>query len=244
MKRRDFIVTTGIAGLGISIASAAACKPTGNKNQSQEGKGPFSQAELGYAYADLEPYIDAQTMEIHFSKHHAGYVRKLNTAIEGHALNGKSLDQIMVELTAGEKDTGVLNNGGGHYNHSLFWEVMTPGGSTKPSNVLANEINSQFGSINAFLEKFSGAAATVFGSGWAWLSLSAEKKLFVSATRNQENPAMLNVVDQPGTPILGIDVWEHAYYLKYQNKRKEYIANFLKTINWDVVSTGFERAMG
>jgi Fe-Mn family superoxide dismutase len=245
MKRRDFLVATGIAGLGFSVLPTASCKNPAPK-QNEDGTadtGQFVQAELGYAYSDLEPYIDAQTMEIHYSKHHAGYVRKLNAAIENHSLKGSDLNHIMASVTGDAADTGVLNNGGGHFNHTLFWEIMKPGGSQKPAGALADAIKRNFGSYDTFLEQFSVAAATVFGSGWAWLSVNAEKELFVSATRNQENPAMNKVVAQPGTPILGIDVWEHAYYLKYQNKRPDYISNFIKTINWDVVTKKFEAAM-
>jgi Fe-Mn family superoxide dismutase len=244
MNRRDFIVTTGIAGLGISILPTASCKnPNPEADQSTDLSGAFTQPELGYAYSDLEPYIDAQTMEIHYSKHHAGYVRKLNAAIENHPLKGQDLDQIMTNITADAADTGVLNNGGGHYNHSLFWKIMTPGGSDQMNSSLLKAIEKQFGSKDKFLDQFGMAAATVFGSGWAWLSVDANQQLFVSATRNQENPAMQKVVKQPGKPILGIDVWEHAYYLKYQNRRKEYISNFLQTINWDVVGENFDKAM-
>lgn len=245
MKRRDFLVTTGIAGLGFSVLPTASGKNLSGKTQIGEmlGNPLFTQPELGYAYSDLEPYIDAQTMEIHYSKHHAGYVRKLNAAIENHPLKGKDLKTVMQNITTDVNDTGVLNNGGGHYNHSLFWEIMKPGGSNKATGSLARAIKKYFGSQDAFLEKFATAAGTVFGSGWAWLALNDNKELFVTSTRNQENPEMVNVVSNPGTPILGIDVWEHAYYLKYQNKRKEYISNFIKTINWDVVENNFESAM-
>lgn len=244
MKRRDFIVTTGIAGLGIGILPTASCKnPTPETAKSTEASGAFTQPELGYGYADLEPYIDAQTMEIHYSKHHAGYVRKLNAAIENHPLKGQKLENIMASITSEAADTAVLNNGGGHYNHSLFWRIMSPGGSSQMDNHLVKAIEKQFGSKDKFLDAFGKAAATVFGSGWAWLSVNANKELFVSATRNQENPAMQKVVTQAGTPILGIDVWEHAYYLKYQNRRKEYISSFLKIINWDAVAENYEKAM-
>jgi Fe-Mn family superoxide dismutase len=245
MKRRDFLLTTGIAGLGIGVFPAAATKTTPIKQSLHDtwNAQGFVLPELGYAYDALEPYIDAQTMEIHYSRHHAGYVNKLNAALENHPLKGKDLDGIMKAITADPKDTGVLNNGGGHYNHTLFWEIMTPGGSNKAKGSLARAIDRQFGSRDAFLEQFSKAAATVFGSGWAWLAINENKELFVTATRNQENPAMVRVVAQPGTPILGIDVWEHAYYLKYQNRRKDYIANFINTINWDVVGANFDATL-
>ena len=245
MKRRDFIITTGITGLGISVLSAAACNTSESKKEKNKlsNNFEFKQEALPYAYSDLEPYIDAQTMEIHYSKHHAGYVRKLNAAIENHSLKGKDMPSILAEINATEEDMAVLNNAGGHFNHSMFWNIMQPGGSKDPKGRLAKAIDKKFGGTDAMLNEFSKAAATVFGSGWAWLSLNNNNELFISATPNQENPLMKKVVSLPGTPIMGIDVWEHAYYLKYQNKRKEYISNFLKTLNWDVIESNFESLM-
>ena len=193
--------------------------------------------ELPYAKDALEPYIDAQTMGIHHGKHHAGYVKKLNAALEGHALAGKSLEEIVKSVT--DADTGVRNNGGGHFNHSLFWKIMKPGEATAPTGVLADAINSTFESMDKFKEAFAKAGATRFGSGWAWLSVDKDGKLFVSSTPNQDNPLMSNLVEQAGTPILGLDVWEHAYYLKYQNLRKEYINNFFNLINWEAVAGNY-----
>ncbi|MCL4113183.1 UNVERIFIED_CONTAM: hypothetical protein GTU68_051200 [Idotea baltica] len=180
-------------------------------------------------------------MGIHHGKHHAGYVKKLNAALEGHAMAGKDLATIVSSVQDQDGDIGLRNNGGGHYNHSLFWKVMHQGGGTAPSGELAEAINSTFTSYDAFKTEFANAAATQFGSGWAWLSKDSNGKLFVSSTPNQDNPMMANLVDQSGTPILGLDVWEHAYYLKYQNKRKEYIDNFFNVVNWEEVAKNFNQ---
>ena len=200
----------------------------------------FMLPELGYAYNALEPYFDTETMTIHYSKHHKAYVDKLNAALENHRLKGKTLNEILAAVVENEEDMAVLNNGGGHYNHSLFWRVIAPGGSSKPSGKLEEAIIKKFGSFDEFSAKFIKAATGVFGSGWAWLSVDNNNELFISTTKNQDNPLMKNVVKLSGFPILGIDVWEHAYYLKYQNKRADYVANFMKAINWDVVSKNYE----
>ena len=195
---------------------------------------------LGYDYSAIEPYIDTETMTIHHSKHHKGYVAKLNAALENHRLKGQSIENILEYVQDNEEDRAVLNNAGGHYNHSLFWKIITPGGSNHPSGKLAEAIDKQFGSFEEFSAKFAKAASGIFGSGWAWLSFDKNNELFISTTSNQDNPLMKNVVMQLGQPILTIDVWEHAYYLKYQNKRPDYIENFMKVINWDVVSKKYE----
>ena len=196
----------------------------------------FELPNLPYAHDALEPHIDAKTMEIHHGKHHAGYVSKLNAAIEGTDMAGKSLD----ELVKNHSDNGaVRNNGGGHWNHSLFWEVMSPNGGGKPSGALADAINSAFGSFDKFKEEFSNAAATRFGSGWAWLCKKNDGSVEVCSTANQDNPLMPDA-GCSGTPILGLDVWEHAYYLNYQNRRPDYIDAFFNVINWDAVSKKFE----
>ncbi len=195
----------------------------------------FELPNLPYAHDALEPNIDAKTMEIHHGKHHAGYVSKLNAAIEGTDLAGKSLE----ELVKNHSDNGaVRNNGGGHWNHSLFWEVMNPNGGGEPSGALADAINSAFGSFDKFKEAFSNAAATRFGSGWAWLCKKDDGSLEVCSTANQDNPLMPDA-GCSGTPILGLDVWEHAYYLNYQNRRPDYINAFFNVINWDAVSEKF-----
>ncbi len=198
----------------------------------------FTLPELGYAYDALEPYIDAKTMEIHHTKHHAGYVAKLNAAIEGTEHEEKSLEELIAN--AGSISAAVRNNGGGHFNHTLFWSIMGPNAGGEPTGELADAINSAFGSFENFKDKFSNAAATRFGSGWAWLIVS-EGNLAVTSTPNQDNPLM-DVAEVKGTPILGIDVWEHAYYLKYQNRRPEYIENFFNVINWNAVAENFKNA--
>ena len=195
----------------------------------------FELPKLSYAYDALEPHIDARTMEIHHSKHHAGYTAKLNAAIEGTDLAGQSIESIL----AGELSAGVRNNGGGYYNHCLFWSVMSPNGGGQPSGGLADAINSAFGSFEEFKTAFSNAAATQFGSGWAWLCAEIGG-LSVCSTPNQDNPIMKSGCG--GTPILGIDVWEHAYYLNYQNRRPDYIEAFFNVVNWDEVSRRFKDA--
>ena len=193
----------------------------------------FQLPELKYAKDALEPHIDAKTMEIHHDKHHAGYTSKLNAAIEGTDLEGKTIENILINLDMTNK--AVRNNGGGFYNHSLFWDVMSPDGGGEPTGELAEAINAAFGSFEAFKDKFSSAAGTQFGSGWAWLCVHEGGKVEVCSTPNQDNPLMPEV-GCGGTPILGIDVWEHAYYLKYQNQRPAYIDAFFNVINWQEVS--------
>ncbi len=195
----------------------------------------FELPSLPYAYDALEPHIDARTMEIHHSKHHAGYTSKLNAAIEGSDLEGSSIKSILSNISA--HGAGVRNNGGGFYNHDLFWSVMGPNRGGNPSGELAAAIDRDFGSFEAFKDAFSNAAATQFGSGWAWLCVE-NGKLAVCSTPNQDNPLM-DVVDCNGTPILGLDVWEHAYYLNYQNRRPDYINAFFNVINWDEVARRF-----
>jgi len=191
----------------------------------------FELPQLPYAYTALEPHIDARTMEIHHSKHHAAYTNNLNAAIAGTDLEGKSIEEVMVK---GFDSAAIRNNGGGFYNHNLFWAVMSPNGGGLPTGALGDAINSAFGSFDAFKEAFSKAAATRFGSGWAWLCVK-DGKLEVCSTANQDNPLMPGV-GCSGTPILGLDVWEHAYYLNYQNRRPDYISAFFNVINWDEVA--------
>lgn len=199
----------------------------------------FELPALPYAKDALEPHIDATTMEIHHGKHHNGYVTKLNAAVEGTDAEGKSIEDLMADVS--KYSTGVRNNGGGHYNHSLFWSVMSPNGGGTPTGALADAINAKFGSFDAFKDEFSQAAATRFGSGWAWLLVDTAGHLAISSTPNQDNPSM-DVADIKGTPILGLDVWEHAYYLKYQNRRPDYINAFFNVINWDEVAARFGAA--
>lgn len=195
----------------------------------------FELPNLPYAHDALEPHIDAKTMEIHHGKHHAGYTTKLNGAIEGTDLAGKSIEDILANVSSA--GAGVRNNGGGYYNHCLFWEVMSPNGGGNPSGELAAAIDRDFGSFEQFKDAFSNAAATQFGSGWAWLCVE-NGKLSVCSTPNQDNPLM-DVAECNGTPILGLDVWEHAYYLNYQNRRPDYINAFFNVINWDKVAEKF-----
>ena len=192
--------------------------------------------QLSYAYDALEPHIDARTMEIHHSKHHQGYTNNLNNAIAGTDLEGKSILEILENCS---NNPAVRNNGGGYWNHSLFWEVMSPNGGGEPSGAIADAINSSFGSFDAFKEAFSKAAATRFGSGWAWLCVK-DGRLEVCSTPNQDNPLMGEGCG--GTPILGLDVWEHAYYLNYQNRRPDYISAFFNVVDWNRVSEKFSSA--
>jgi len=202
----------------------------------------FTLPALGYSFDALEPVIDQKTMEIHHGKHHQTYVNNLNNAVEGHeGLAGKSLEEILSNIDAlpSSIQTAVRNNGGGHLNHSLFWEVLTaPKEENLPTGDLATAIDKKFGSFEGFQEEFTKAATGRFGSGWAWLVLNNENQLNITSTPNQDNPIM-----QGETAILGLDVWEHAYYLAYQNRRPEYVSNFFKIINWDVVSSKYEKAL-
>ncbi len=195
----------------------------------------FELPKLGYDYNALEPHIDARTMEIHHTKHHGGYTNKLNAAIEGTELEDQSIEDILSKVS--ELPGAVRNNGGGYYNHKLFWDIMSPSGGGQPKGKLMDAINRDFGSFDKFKEEFNNAAATRFGSGWAWL-INQNGKLVVSSTPNQDNPLM-DLAEVKGTPVLGIDVWEHAYYLKYQNKRPEYIEAFWNVIDWDQVAKRF-----
>ncbi len=194
---------------------------------------PFKLPELPYAYNALEPHIDARTMEIHHTKHHNGYTTNLNKAIEGTTLADKSITSILKDLDM--SNAAVRNNGGGFYNHSLFWTIMAPNGGGVPSGELADAINSAFGSFEDFKTKFSAAAGSRFGSGWAWLCVHKGGKLDICSTPNQDNPLMPDT-GCGGFPILGLDVWEHAYYLNYQNKRPDYINAFYNVINWPEVA--------
>lgn len=192
----------------------------------------FTLPPLPYAPDALEPHIDKATMQIHHDKHHQAYVDNLNKAIAGTPHEGKSIEELVA--SAGTISPAVRNNGGGHWNHTFFWDILTPGGGKTPAGAVSEGINSAFGSFDAFKEKFNAAGLTRFGSGWAWL-ISRDGKLEVTSTPNQDNPLM-DVAEVKGTPILGVDVWEHAYYLKYQNKRADYLAAFWNVVNWDKVS--------
>jgi Fe-Mn family superoxide dismutase len=247
MKKREFIKLSTIAVTGLAFSPFYACNPT-----PQEG-GPgvalpeirtseFTLPQLSFPVEALEPNIDKETMTIHHGKHHAGYVRKLNAAVKDNNFTQMPLLDILSTIT--ENDTAVRNNGGGHFNHSLFWNVISPNAGGVPEGALADAINAAFGSFEEFKNLFSTAAKTRFGSGWAWLSVDIAGKLFISSTPNQDNPLMKNLVEQNGTPVLGIDVWEHAYYLNYQNMRGDYIQNFFNVINWKAVTDNYTKIVG
>ncbi|TXK33884.1 superoxide dismutase [Pontibacter qinzhouensis] len=199
----------------------------------------FELPQLPYAYDALEPHIDARTMEIHHTKHHQAYTTNLNNAIQGTDLEGKSIEEILTSIPADNK--AVRNNGGGFYNHNLFWTVLSPNGGGEPTGELADAINSAFGSFDQLKEKFNAAAATRFGSGWAWLCVK-DGKLEVCSTPNQDSTLMPFAEGCGGQPILGLDVWEHAYYLNYQNRRPDYISAFWNVVNWDEVTRRFNEA--
>ncbi|CAH0207385.1 Superoxide dismutase [Mn/Fe] [Pseudomonas sp. Bi70] len=201
---------------------------------------PYSLPALPYAYDALEPHIDAQTMEIHHSKHHQTYVNNLNAALEGNALGELPVEELLTRLKEVPEDKrgAVINNGGGHANHSLFWTVMSTNGGGEPQGELKAAIDSQLGGFEAFKEAFTKAALTRFGSGWAWLSVTPQKKLVVESTGNQDSPLMTG-----NTPILGLDVWEHAYYLRYQNRRPEYIGAFYNVVDWAEVARRYQAAL-
>ena len=201
----------------------------------------FQLPELAFPHDALEPHFDARTMEIHHSKHHAGYTKKLNAAIEGTDVADKSIEDILANIS--NLPTAVRNNGGGYYNHSLFWSILSPDSTGRPDDRMniSDSIDRDFGSYDAFKEEFAKAAGTRFGSGWAWLCTDGDGKLSICSTANQDNPLM-DVTECNGTPILGLDVWEHAYYLKYQNRRPDYIQAFFNVINWDEVTRRYNEA--
>jgi len=199
----------------------------------------FELPSLPYAHDALEPHIDGRTMEIHHGKHHAGYTANLNAAVSGTALEGQDIESILRGCDMNNK--ALRNNGGGFYNHNLFWQVMGPNGGSAPQGALAEAIDKAFGSFDAFKEAFSQAAKTQFGSGWAWLCVQGDGTLEVCATANQDNPLMPGI-GCGGTPILGLDVWEHAYYLNYQNRRPDYVAAFFNVINWAEVAARYKAA--
>lgn len=199
----------------------------------------FELPKLPYEYAALEPHVDARTMEIHHTKHHQTYVTNLNNAIANTDAAGLSIEDINKNIS--KYPAAVRNNGGGHYNHSLFWAVMKPGGGGNPSGELSEAITKKFGSFDEFKTQFAQAATTRFGSGWAWLVVTADKELAITSTPNQDNPLM-DIAEVKGTPILGLDVWEHAYYLHYQNRRPDYVSAFWNVVNWDEVARRFAEA--
>jgi Fe-Mn family superoxide dismutase len=241
MKKRDFLKLTSFAAAGTIIAPALTFCTSQNTGDEGEKKADtddtfatFTLASLPYAYDALEPYIDARTMELHHSKHHQAYTNNLNKALEGHTYAGKSVEDILAAVQ-GTDDELIRNNGGGYFNHNLFWEIMAPSAGGEPQGALATAIAGSFGSFDAFKKEFARTAGSVFGSGWAWLCAN-KNELYLTSTPNQDNPLMRHIAEKPGTPLLGLDVWEHAYYLQYQNRRSEYIDGFFSVINWDNVA--------
>ena len=244
MEKRTFLKTglfLGIAAAGSSFLKAAEAPVIPPPKTMRSG--PFTLPDLGFETDALEPNIDKMTMEIHHDKHHAGYVKKRNDAVTGTAYANYELEDILSRISPSDDDKGIRNNAGGHWNHSFFWQTITPGGENTPAENLATAINEAFESQDTFKDHFSAAAKGVFGSGWAWLCVGADKKLFISSTPNQDNPLMTGISKQLGTPILGLDVWEHAYYLNYQNKRADYITAFFNLINWNVVGERYAKAI-
>ena len=231
MNKREFLKTGFTIGAGLVTAPVFAGNNLLTDTNSVSSNG-FSQLKLPYAYDALEPYIDAMTMEIHYSRHHAGYTANLNKAAADEGILKKSIEEILKSVS--KYSASVRNNGGGFYNHNLFWEVMKPGGGM-PKGVLKKKIDNTFGSFDAFKTQFSQKAATVFGSGWAWL-IEQKGSLIITSTPNQDNPLM-DVVAEKGHPLLALDVWEHAYYLKYQNRRADYIGSFWNVVNWEYVES-------
>lgn len=251
MNKRQFLKTTAtVATASIVLPTYLACNDASQKEKTKQSEASkektgttntvFTLPALPYAFNALAPNIDAQTMEIHHDRHHAGYVKKLNKAVDGTKFAHLPLEQLLAQVT--DKDTGVRNNGGGHYNHSLFWETIAPNAGGTPTGQLADALNATFGDYDKFKAAFFKAAKSVFGSGWAWLCVGNDRKLFISATPNQDNPLMTHLVKETGQPILGIDVWEHAYYLNYQNRRGDYINNFFNIINWEKVAQNLSDA--
>ena len=241
MNRTDFLRT--LAGSALTVGalaeqSLAGASHAGTSNTILAETAPFKQAPLPYDFGALEPSIDKMTMEIHYGKHHATYVKNLNDAVKGTEWEKKSLEDIIKSIS--KAPAAIRNNGGGHWNHTFFWEVMGPKKSAAPTGAVADAINGQFGSLDKFKEEFAKAATTRFGSGWAWL-VAKGGKLAIGSTPNQDNPLM-DVSDFKGTPILGLDVWEHAFYLNYQKKRPDYIKAFWDVVNWEKVAENLKKA--
>jgi len=237
-SRRQFLVDTTKAGLGLYLGSGllASCAAAAKLPKASIATG-FQQQPLPYNYNALSEAIDAQTMEIHYSKHAASYATNLNDAAKAENIDtSKPLEDVLRRVS--KYSAKVRNNGGGHYNHELFWKCMTPSGPERPSGTLATAIDSSFGSLDAFKKQLTDAGTGRFGSGWAWLVVDSDKRLRIGSTPNQDNPLM-DVADIKGLPLLGLDVWEHAYYLRYQNKRADYINNWWKVVNWNYVQERF-----
>ncbi len=251
MQKRTFLKSSLLLTASAFVAPLfEACKsaaktvagPTPLPPPTKLRSGPFTLPALPFEAAALEPHIDKMTMEIHHDRHHQAYVNNLNDAVKDTVFHDYELADILARITTSDADKKIRNNGGGHWNHSFFWQTLAPNAGGQPSGAVASAINAQFESFDKFKEQFSTAAKSVFGSGWAWLCVGKDKKLFITTTPNQDNPLMPNIAKQTGTPILGLDVWEHAYYLKYQNKRPDYIAAFFNVVNWAEVAARFDKA--
>jgi superoxide dismutase, Fe-Mn family len=249
MQKRTFL-KSGLLLVAGASALLEACKtavkattapvlpaPTARRS------GPFTLPALPYAPEALEPHVDKMTMEIHHGKHHNAYITNLNDALKGTPMADYELEDILLRLTPSDADKKIRNNAGGHWNHRFFWQIMSPKGGGAPTGALLTAIEGKFGSMDKFKEAWTTAAKSVFGSGWVWLCVGKDKSLFISTTPNQDNPLMAGIVQQLGTPILGLDVWEHAYYLKHQNKRPDYITSFFNVINWPEVTAQYTKAM-
>lgn len=231
--------TEGAKDLSNADSTATPAKTTGNPADVKADSGPFQIDPLKYGYADLEKSIDAQTMEVHYSKHYLGYINKLNKEVAGKPQASQSIEDILKNLDM--KNATLRNNGGGYYNHRLYFATMSPNGGGEPTGALGEEIKKEFGSFDSLKTKLSTEAEKRFGSGWAWLMVK-NGKLAVGSTANQDNPLMPGL-DISGTPILGIDVWEHAYYLRYQNKRPDYIKAFFDVVDWNIVNENYTKAL-
>ena len=238
-SRRTFLANSAKAGLTVGILGTGISDLFGQESLPAFATG-FTQQPLPYGYAALEPHIDARTMEIHYTKHAATYASNLRDAAKEEGVDTtQPLEQVLASMS--KYSTKMRNNGGGHYNHELFWGILQPVGGAGPVGPLLSAIQASFGSYEAFVSQFETAAKTRFGSGWAWLLVDASGKLVVSSTPNQDNPLM-DIAEVKGTPILGLDVWEHAYYLHYQNRRPDYVAAFWKVVNWNAVAARFAAA--
>ena len=235
-SRRNFIKTSGKAGLAVGLAATIPSIVKAGVTASNE----FQQQALPYTYNALEPAIDALTMEIHYSKHAAAYAKSLGEACAAEGVNTSSSTLLSVLRNISKYSTKMRNNAGGHFNHEMFWQTMKPGGSATPSGQLGNAIIQSFGSFEAFKTQFADAAKARFGSGWAWLIVNSDNALAIVSTPNQDNPLM-DISETWGTPLLGLDVWEHAYYLKYQNRRPDYINSWWNVVNWDVVDARMKK---
>jgi Fe-Mn family superoxide dismutase len=242
MNKREFIKNLGLGIVSLAVIPALSCKTKAPSKSLSVRKEPFALAPLPYAYDALEPHIDMVTMTVHHSKHHAAYINKLNEAVKGTPYEKMTLDTILQTITESDNPT-IRNNGGGHYNHQMFWESLTPQFSALENGLLQKAIIEQFGSFDQFKVTFIDSAKSVFGSGWTWLYLDGNKKLMIGNSANQDNPLMTNIVKSAGTPILGLDIWEHAYYLRYQNRRPDYITAFFNVIDWKKVDERFRKAI-